>query len=69
MYWNQWTNDSCLPQESAPCSGDGYPTFVINATTARYVQQGVKFGKMKAIYCSIMGFIEYESNNPRLLYS
>lgn len=45
MDWNQWTNDSCLPQEGAPCSGKGYPVFVINATTARHVQLGVKFGK------------------------
>ncbi|KAH6845745.1 hypothetical protein B0I37DRAFT_344863 [Chaetomium sp. MPI-CAGE-AT-0009] len=43
--WNQWTNDSCLPQEGAPCSGAGYPVFVINATTARHVEQGVKFAK------------------------
>jgi hypothetical protein len=69
MYWNQWTNDSCLPQEGAPCSGDGYPTFVINATTARYVQQGVKFGKIKAIYCFMMGFIEDGINKPHPLYS
>ncbi|KAK3299588.1 uncharacterized protein B0H64DRAFT_389082 [Chaetomium fimeti] len=45
MDGNQWTNDSCLPQEGAPCSGAGYPVFVINATTAHHVQQGVKFAK------------------------
>jgi hypothetical protein len=43
--WNQWTNDSCLPQEGAPCSGKGYPVFVINATEARHVQLGVQFGE------------------------
>ncbi|KAK4124879.1 FAD-binding domain-containing protein [Parathielavia appendiculata] len=45
MDWNQWTNDSCLPQEGAPCSGKGYPVFVINATEARHVQLGVRFAK------------------------
>ena len=45
MDWNQWTNDSCLPRESAPCSGQGYPVFVVNATEARHVQLGVQFGE------------------------
>lgn len=43
--WNNWTNDTCLPIEGAPCSGQGYPIFVINATEARHVQLGVQFGK------------------------
>jgi len=43
--WNQWANDSCLPREGAPCSGRGYPVFVINATEARHVQLGIKFGE------------------------
>ncbi|KAK3310815.1 uncharacterized protein B0T15DRAFT_50990 [Chaetomium strumarium] len=43
--WNQWTNESCLPQEGAPCSGKGYPVFVINATEARHVQLGVQFAR------------------------
>ena len=45
MDWNQWTNDSCLPEQSAPCSGQGYPVFVVNATEARHVQLGVQFGE------------------------
>lgn len=43
--WNQWTNDSCLPFENTPCSGQGYPVFVINATEPRHVQLGVQFGE------------------------
>jgi hypothetical protein len=43
--WNQFNNDSCLPDPSDPCSGEGYPVFVINATTAGHVKCGVDFGK------------------------
>lgn len=42
--WNQWANDTCLPQPAAPCSGRGYPVFVVNATRPRHVQLGVQFG-------------------------
>ncbi|KAK4151451.1 hypothetical protein C8A00DRAFT_45344 [Chaetomidium leptoderma] len=45
MDWNQWANDTCLPQEGAPCSGQGYPVFVINATETRHVQLGVQFAR------------------------
>ncbi|KAK4240110.1 hypothetical protein C8A03DRAFT_13528 [Achaetomium macrosporum] len=43
--WDQWANESCLPQEGAPCSGEGYPVFVINATEVRHVQLGVQFAR------------------------
>ncbi|KAH6855037.1 hypothetical protein B0I37DRAFT_45861 [Chaetomium sp. MPI-CAGE-AT-0009] len=43
--WNQWTNDTCLPFEGSPCSGQGYPVFVVNATEPRHVQLGVEFAK------------------------
>ncbi|KAL2180940.1 uncharacterized protein P884DRAFT_236234 [Thermothelomyces heterothallicus CBS 202.75] len=43
--WNNWANDTCLPFPGAPCSGQGYPVFVINATEARHVQLGVQFAK------------------------
>ncbi|KAK3330477.1 hypothetical protein B0H66DRAFT_63722 [Apodospora peruviana] len=43
--WNQWNNDSCLPEPSYPCSGQGYPVFVINATTAHHVKLGVDFAR------------------------
>ena len=42
--WNQFNNDSCLPNASYPCSRQGYPQFVINATTAQHVKLGVDFG-------------------------
>lgn len=43
--WNQYNNDSCIPDPSDPCSGEGYPLFVINATTAEHVKLGVDFGE------------------------
>lgn len=45
--WNNWTNDSCLPDPKAPCSSEGYPVYVINATDARHVKAGIEFGKFQ----------------------
>ncbi|KAK3365215.1 hypothetical protein B0T24DRAFT_652315 [Lasiosphaeria ovina] len=41
--WNQWNNDSCLPQQADPYSGQGYPVFVINTTTPEHIKLGVNF--------------------------
>ncbi|KAB5560154.1 hypothetical protein GE09DRAFT_1172906 [Coniochaeta sp. 2T2.1] len=43
--WNQFNNDSCLPVPGYPCSGDGYPVFVINVTEPKHVQLGVQFAR------------------------
>lgn len=43
--WNNWTNDTCLPDASQPCSGEGYPVYVVNATTPQHVQAAVKFAQ------------------------
>lgn len=32
--WNQWINDTCLPDADYPCSGQGYPVYVVNASSA-----------------------------------
>lgn len=45
MMGNTWTNDSCLPDPSFPCSGSGYPVYVVNASAVEHVQLGVKFGR------------------------
>lgn len=29
---NNWNNDTCLPVPTDPCSGEGYPVYVVNAT-------------------------------------
>ncbi|KAL8295864.1 hypothetical protein RB597_009086 [Gaeumannomyces tritici] len=42
---DNWNNDTCLPDPAYPCSGRGYPVFVVNATTAEHVRLGVKFAQ------------------------
>jgi hypothetical protein len=44
--WNNWNNDSCLPDPGVPCSSAGYPLYVINATTVEHVKAGIDFGKL-----------------------
>ncbi|KAK4449569.1 FAD-binding domain-protein [Podospora aff. communis PSN243] len=44
-YWNNFNNDSCLPDPRAPCTGAGYPVYVINATSAADVKAGVDFAR------------------------
>lgn len=45
VMWEVWTNNTCLPDPEKPCSGDGYPAYVVNATIADDVKTGVDFGK------------------------
>jgi hypothetical protein len=41
--WQNWNNYSCLPDPSLPCSVEGYPTYVVNASTAEHIQMAVTF--------------------------
>jgi hypothetical protein len=43
--WNNWSNDSCLPYPDTPCSGEGYPVYVVNATCKEDVKEGVDFAR------------------------
>jgi hypothetical protein len=43
--YNNWNNDSCIPDPAAPCSGDGYPVYVINATCSEDVKHGIDFAR------------------------
>lgn len=45
MEFQNWTNDTCLPDVDAPCSGAGYPAYVIDAMVAEDIQAGIKFGE------------------------
>jgi hypothetical protein len=45
VIWNQWSNYSCMPDSTLPCTNDYYPPFVINATDAQHVKSGVDFGE------------------------
>ena len=43
--WNNMNNDSCLPDTSVPCSGLGYPIYVVNATSANHVKLAIDFAR------------------------
>jgi hypothetical protein len=43
--WNNMNNDTCLPMADAPCSGLGYPVYVVNATTADHIKQAIDFAR------------------------
>jgi hypothetical protein len=52
---NNWNNDTCLPAPELPCSSEGYPVYVINATTAKQVSKAVDFAYRKNIRLNIKG--------------
>ncbi|UNI22232.1 hypothetical protein JDV02_008139 [Purpureocillium takamizusanense] len=45
MMLDQFANYTCLPQERYPCSGQGYPSYVVNATEATHVKAAVDFAR------------------------
>ncbi|KAI5460548.1 hypothetical protein BGZ63DRAFT_405016 [Mariannaea sp. PMI_226] len=45
VMWDQYTNDTCLPDGNFPCSSKGYPAYVVNATTSEHVKLGVDFAR------------------------
>lgn len=51
--WNNMNNDSCLPDPSAPCSGLGYPVYVVNATSAEEVKLGIDFARNNNIRVNV----------------
>jgi hypothetical protein len=51
--WDNWNNDSCLPTLPSPCSGEGYPVYVINATCKEDVKAGVDFARKHNIRLNI----------------
>jgi len=52
---NNWNNDTCLPIPTLPCSGEGYPVYVINATCAEDVKKGVDFARQKGVRLVVKG--------------
>jgi hypothetical protein len=50
-----WSNDSCLPDPSAGCSGAGYSVYVINATSKEYVKKGVDFARKNNVRLIVKG--------------
>ena len=51
--FNNWNNDSCLPSSEAPCSGEGYPIYVVNATKPEHVQRAIDFARQKDIRLNV----------------
>lgn len=46
---NEFTHDCCLPYANYTCTADGYPVYVVNATTPEHVKLGVDFGELPLI--------------------
>jgi hypothetical protein len=53
--WNNWNNDSCLPDFADPCSGKGYSVYVINATCVDDVKKGVDFARNNNVRLIVKG--------------
>jgi hypothetical protein len=53
--WNNWNNDTCIPDVQYTCSPLGYPVYVVNATTAEHVATGVKFAGSNNIRLIVKG--------------
>jgi hypothetical protein len=49
--YQNWNNDTCwpFPEMNLTCSKEGYPPFVINASSAAEVQTGFKFAREQGI--------------------
>jgi hypothetical protein len=52
---NNWNNDTCLPYPTVPCSGEGYPVYVVNATSAEDVKKGVDFARENNVRLIVKG--------------
>ena len=51
--WNNMNNDSCIPGSSAPCTGLGYPIYVVNASSADDIKVAVDFARRNNIRLNI----------------
>ena len=50
-----WGNDTCLPYPEDPCSGKGYPVYVINATCVEDVKRGIEFARRWGVRLIVKG--------------
>ena len=50
-----YNDDTCLPSAMAPCSPDGYPAYVVAATNAEDIQEGVKFAYRTGVRLIVKG--------------
>ncbi|PFH62848.1 hypothetical protein XA68_11629 [Ophiocordyceps unilateralis] len=49
VVWNQWTGFDCLPDATTPCSGKGYPPYVVDASNAKHVKLAVDFARTRNV--------------------
>lgn len=50
-----WEHDACLPTIFHHCNIKQYPVYVVNATEAHHVEEGVKFAKNHNIRLNVKG--------------
>jgi FAD binding domain len=53
--YNNWNNDTCLPDPAAPCSASGYPAYIVDASTPEHVRLGVNFANKNRIRLIVKG--------------
>lgn len=53
--WSNWNNDSCLPWTGSPCTGEGFPVYVVNATSKEDVKTGVDFARNHNVRLVVKG--------------
>jgi len=51
--WTNRANYSCPLDASAPCSGDGYPVYVVNASRAELVISAVQFAANRSLRLNV----------------
>lgn len=52
---NNWSNDTCLPYPQDPCSGAGYPVYVVNASKPEHVQASINFARETNVRLIVKG--------------
>ena len=52
---DNWSNNTCLPVPTFPCSGEGYPVYVVNATRPEDVKKGMDFARKNNIRLIVKG--------------
>ncbi|CAM1510668.1 Fc.00g010030.m01.CDS01 [Cosmosporella sp. VM-42] len=55
VMWDQFSNDTCLPNPEYPCSTNAYPAYVVNATTPDHVKAGVDFAREHDVRLVVKG--------------
>lgn len=50
-----WQFDSCLPSPEVPCTQEGVPIYVINASCSEHVAAGVDFARTHSVRLNVKG--------------